>query len=322
MPIQAGQIRVVVSEPITSPLSDMIELVPASMINVAPERQDDLLAALQGVTLVLSAQPRWIAHYAPATQEIHISFRILELFWSTAYAYTVLFDEVYAARNPLDRTPADLTHPQLVANAMELLRWALQDWIDASGTPLPISRFPQRLPRRLGSHASVADELSLLAVGFILHHELAHHRFNHVPGEQSEVLEQEQEADAAAAEWILDGVPVGSPYMTKRAAGASIGMLALTARCVHNNRHGGGGHPRHFDRLFNLLDRYLASEPNHSAWIFATVAVKLHLDNSQVSVSAEVFGSYRDCLNSYIDAIARAQRSFDSFVKFSPTTWG
>ncbi len=301
-----GPIRVVVSPRVDSPLRDMIDLIPASMVNIAPERKDELVAAMQGASLVIEAEPKWVAHYEPSTKEIHLSVRVLELFWCAAYAYVVLFDEKYATRDPMDRTQTDLTKPESVANAMKLLRWAFQDWVDGNGTPIPKELIPQRLPRLLGSHASVADELCLCAVGFILHHELAHHRFQHTPGEAAAILEQEKQADQEAAAWILDGVDPQSLFFTKRMAGASVATLAMTARGIHTKRHGGGAHPRHFDRLFNFLDRYAADQPNHSAWIFATVALKLHLDNSNVSTPTTEFDSFRDCMSSYIDAIADA----------------
>ncbi len=286
----------------------MLELVPASMINIAPEQTAATTQALQGVAIVVRGDARWIAHYVPANNEIHISFRVLELFWCAAYAYVVLFDGVYAARDPNDRKPADLTQPPEVADAMKLLKWALQDWLDDGGAPLPANLLPSRLPRRLGTRASVADELCLIAVGFILHHELAHHRLQHSADEGTDTLDQEKQADAAAAEWILDGVPLESLFMTKRAAGASIAMLAMTARSVHSGEAGGRKHPRHFDRLFNLLDRHLADLPDHSAWIFATVALKLHLDNSKITVPTDEYDSFRDCLNSYIDILEEATR--------------
>lgn len=61
-----------------------------------------------------------------------------------------------------------------------------------------------------------------------------------------------------------------------------------------------------FDRLFNMLDRY-AADPNHPAWVFATVAIKLHLDHSKYAVPAKEYQSFRECISAYLDVIACAE---------------
>jgi hypothetical protein len=307
----ARPIRVEVTGDIASQLRDMLELIPASMVNVAPERREKLVEELRGVTLRLTPDRTFVAHYHDKT--ITLSFRVIELLWCVAYAYVVLFDQVYAARRSDDRTPADLTADPVVRQAMELLKWALQDWLDGGGTALP--ELPKRLPRRLGSAASVADELALCAVAFILHHELAHHRLSHVgipktetdPGRLALSLSQEKDADAEAADWILSLVEPTSAFFTKRAAGIIVGLMAIAAYGIHSEEQGGKTHPRCFERFFSVLDRF-GLDPNHSAWIFATVALKLHLDHSNYDVPKREYESFRACASAYLDVIAEHER--------------
>jgi hypothetical protein len=308
-------IRVEVDETLVSPLKDLLPLVPGSMVNVAPERRDQLVAELQGVEFRIIPDRRWVAHYQPAERLITLSFRVVELLWCVAYAYIVLFEDVYATRSPDDRAVVDLTAAPVVREAMTLLHWALQDWLDNAETAVPA--LPNRTPRLLGSHAAVADELCLIATAFILHHELAHHRLKHEPvppNTQDEALlalslGQERDADAEAADWILSGVEFESRFFTKRAAGSSVALMAIAAYGIHSQRHGGQTHPRRFDRLFNTLDRYAAADPNHPAWVFATVALKLHLDQSDYAVPAVEYESFRECISAYVDVIAEAERA-------------
>jgi hypothetical protein len=60
--------------------------------------------------------------------------------------------------------------------------------------------------------------------------------------------------------------------------------------------------------MFNALERYGIQE-NNSAWIFATVALKLHLDHSKLTVPTKEFASFRECMNAYVDVLAAAQAS-------------
>jgi hypothetical protein len=296
-----------------------VPLVPDSLVNIAPERREHLIDELQGVTFQILAEPRFAAHYTPATKTITLSFRAVEILWCVAYAHVVLFD-LYAARRSDDRTQVDLTATPVVKEAMELLRWALQDWIDKAGTPVPA--LPQRAPRDLGSAAAVADELCLCAVAFILHHELAHHRLNHtvIPPRTKDAellrlsIAQERDADAEAADWILTLASKGTRFFTKRAAGIVVALMAMVAKGVHTREHDGHDHPRHFDRLFNTIDRYSLG-PNDPPWVFATVALKLHIDHSGYKAPAVEYESFRDCISAYIDVIAEAERVAEEDAK-------
>jgi Peptidase U49 len=306
-------IRVAIPAPIVSPLEDLLPLVPAALINAAPERRDALIAELQGsVEFEIVAERRFIAHYHPGNRRITISFRVVELLWCVAYAYVVLFEDVYATRSAADATPVDLTADPIVRGAMELLRWALQDWVDRAASPIPA--LPVRLPRKLGSHTSVADELCLIAVASILHHELGHHRLKHegIPRDTKDErllalsVEQEKQADGEAADWLLSMIEPNGLFFTKRAAGLIVALMAIAAYGIHTEQHDGRHHPRRFERLFNSLDRYVR-DPNHAAWVFATVALKLHLDHSGYKVPVKEYETFRDCISAYLDVIADAE---------------
>jgi hypothetical protein len=305
----SARIRVIIPEKIESPLRDMEELIPASLINVVPERREETKRSLAGVSLVIQNDREWVAHYSytPDDPKIRISIRTVETLWCLAYAYVVLLDEVFAKRAPDDRTPADLNNPPLVKDAMGLLRWALQDWLDAQQEPLPEHLMPKRLPRQLGSSAAVADELCLCAVAFILHHELAHHRLKHgshgIPKEAADSIDMERDADLEAVDWILSGVDPDSRFFTKRAAGIAVALVGMTGRGVHSGKQDSKTHPRNFDRLLGALKRY-DLDPNAPAWIFSTIALKLHLDNSDLKLPAHEFESYKDCLESYVELLA------------------
>jgi hypothetical protein len=306
-------VRVEVEAPIDSPLGDLLPLVPNSMLNVAPEQQERLIRELQGATILIAREPRFIAQYVPAHKQIQLSFRAVELLWCIAYAYVVLFVDVYATRQPDDRSQVDLTVDPVVKEAMGLLQWALQDWVTGNGSGVPA--LPARSPRTLEGHVSVADELCLIAVAFVLHHELAHHRLGHVAvsedvQEEKSLelsLNQERDADAEAADWILGLVSPSSPFFTKRSAGVVVALMAILAFGVHTQQFAGRLHPRRFDRVFNTIDRYNL-DSNHPAWVFATVSLKLHLDHSRYKPPPVEYRSFRDCLSAYIDVIAEEER--------------
>lgn len=297
-----GQILVEVVDPIRSPLRDLLEFVPASMLNIAPEKTAELTTELQGVTLELNAKPEWEASYTPAERRIRLSFRVVETLWCVVYAYVVLFDVVFARRSAADWSEVSLKNPPVVKRAMAVLHWAMQDWLDDETRSLPAAL----LPSRSSSHAAVANDLCLGAVAFILHHELAHHRLCHdAEAEGEQAIQQESDADADAVDWILGGVDVTTLAFTKRAIATTVALLAMTARGVHSGAFGGNKHPRSFDRMFNALDRHNL-DSNHAVWMFATVALKLHLDNSEQTPAMNEFESFRDCMDAYVDQLAAA----------------
>jgi hypothetical protein len=137
----------------------------------------------------------------------------------------------------------------------------------------------------------------LCAVAFLLHHELAHFRLRHPyrdPGQES--VEQERQADADAARWILAGCT--GEILQKRSIGAMIAFITLVAKAIYCAPKEVPTHPPSFDRLLRSLQPYLP-DPHHAAWGMAVIITKLHLDNAGIDAGQKTFQSARDVAEAY-----------------------
>lgn len=144
----------------------------------------------------------------------------------------------------------------------------------------------------------------LCSIAFVLHHELAHIALGHIGPSQ---LDRERDADHSATDWIMSGITdPHDPRFTKRLLGITLAMLLFTIRGIYTRKHGGSTHPRDFDRLFYSLTRYL-SDRAHPVFAFTVFALKLHLDNAEISVEEAVYPDFYAALNSYIDTLAAEQ---------------
>ncbi len=169
--------------------------------------------------------------------------------------------------------------------------------------------WPSQLPKPVldpipASDEQFANELSLYAVAFILHHELSHIRLGH---EGSSQIDLEREADQAAAEWVLGSLPdEQDKRFLARALGMAVALAIMVAYGIHTGKYGGATHPRSYDRLMHVFDQHIR-DPNHLAWFFVIAILTLHLDNAShgASVPKGPFDSARSCADASVDALSR-----------------
>lgn len=101
-------IRIAVIDPLNSPLEALLRLC-STHYSTSPERPDQLVLELQGVTFKIIQDREFTAYYLRAGEEITLFFPVVGLLWCIAYVYIVLLDVAYPKRDPDDRVPTDLT---------------------------------------------------------------------------------------------------------------------------------------------------------------------------------------------------------------------
>lgn len=147
---------------------------------------------------------------------------------------------------------------------------------------------------------------------FLLHHELAHIRGGHATFTKEQLQDpkiaaisvaQEKEADIAAAEWVLDGVDVESPVFVKRMLGIVQGFLLTTAMGLYGGHLGGKTHPFSYDRLTNMLSRFLGNA-NHVTKGIAFAVLDLHFNNSGRKLTKQAFADPEEALEALCDQLA------------------
>ena len=290
----------------------------ASIFTIAPEREAEFDTALNNFDLIYTGQRRWkLCAYPKRTpREVWISRGAVELIWCASLAH-FLFYTRFIQRKKFDQpTEIDPHADPDVSKALYLLRWAIKcqkdedesdDW--PAGLPCPLQSPPKE------SDENVADELCLVTCAYFLHLELAHIRSGHASFTEEELknpevsalsIQQEKEADIAAAEWVLDGIDTQSPMFVKRMLGIVQGFLLTTAMGLYGGSLGGRTHPFTYDRLSSLLNRFLGKH-EHVAEGFAFAVLDLHFQNSGKNLTKQAFDSPKNALEAICNQLAHEE---------------
>jgi hypothetical protein len=273
--------------------------VPSVPSRAAPERAPALDELIASVQLSFPDAGSFVCEYRPITRIVVVSRKVLEIVWASSYAYFVVYKRVFEELPQNEHTVVDLHADPVLSPAADLLFWVHNDWHLKQDNPWPAG-LPQPAATTVnGSNERYATGIFDIAMAFILHHELAHHRLRHSDSEH----EAEHDADYEAARWLLDGLSETSSAFQYRAYGIATALGILSARAIHRETFSSPTHPRAFDRLFNTLGRFI-KEGHHPAWRMAVVILRLHLEASRIQIPVGKYRDARECVNAYVDALA------------------
>ncbi len=177
-----------------SPIRFLLIHVDRAIINIAPERLDEFKELHPRLQIELSDSHKWICEALPSFDFIRLSRRVVEVAWGAAFGYVTFYTEFVQKIKPLSRQVHILHDNPIVIEAVKLLKWIDESWLnnDSEEWPAHIPR-PTKNPSK-GSMENVTDEMALCIMAFFLHHELAHIRLGNGGG-----IEIEKQADAIAA---------------------------------------------------------------------------------------------------------------------------
>lgn len=291
-----------------SPIEPLMNAIAASPFRVAPEAADALTNEVNALNISLEFvnNPKKYAEYAPDTTIVRLGTQYLEVLWSAAHAFIIVFDE-YEKANRRGEEYFQVGADNRTKAAYALYRKLLQahvrgqspDWLDTVVRPM---QFPEP-----DTDAHVANELFLTAVSWVIHHEIAHARLRHENVTVNSVL-QESEADRAATDWVRTGTP--EPHsLFKRGMGVTCALLHLLAYDLEHGRVTFTTHPPTYERLAANLDR-LGFEPSHKVYAFAFVLLEILLAQHGVKVETDKQATFHEMLASACLKV----RSLDSAV--------
>jgi hypothetical protein len=285
-------------------VAPLLRQLPSALVNIAPEREGELRAVSEGLSLAIVDDPMFVCHYTPRAKRITISSGAVEVLWAASHAYIVLHDRILAQTHLAEPLAVDLHADRVVSDAVVLLRWGFDRFVAKTSAAWPDELLRPIDSPPYGSPENAADELALCAVAFLLHHELAHHRLGHpLTMDLPWKLDQERDADYAAADWILQGVPEDDARFTKRALGIATALAVSAAYGVHTDRHDGETHPRSFDRLFHTLSRHIRDDGN-KVWAFVVGILALHMTDAGFTLPSVIHASFKSCVDSYVEILA------------------
>ncbi len=215
---------------------------------------------------------------------------------------------------------------KLFAPADELLNWAVpRDLQQSLGRqPCDVSRdgllggLGKDLPE--GVLSTLNDDerrysqgIFCYATAFILLHELAHLDYGHTGCDGYRSIEQENQADRFALNWLLDSATNSSKNPQARRInvllGVAVALLWLTVINVFLGPRESTTHPEGYDRLFQILgdgtDR-CDEEESSMVWYLASHLLFIHMDTAGFEFDSVMMqGNPHDEINYLINLIAK-----------------
>jgi hypothetical protein len=290
-----------------SPITRLFPVIAAAPFRVAPEKAQDLTTQIdtRDISLEFVDDPTVLAEYSVAKRLVRLGIPFLEALWSGAHVYIVAFHEYQAAQRKGERF-FELGKSKRVADAYVLYRHFLKataarqsvEWPEGASRPI---RYPFE-----HSDGHFANETFLVAVAWIMHHEIAHARLDHEEASAVSKL-QESDADRAATEWVCAGEREQLP-LYKRAMGMVSAVVFLLALDLHMGRLTSSTHPPSFERLMKNLETTGLGE-NELVFAFAFVLVDIHIAAEKVPGDIDREGSFQDMCASACLLLHRLSRA-------------
>lgn len=239
--------RIQLNASLRNPAFEPIQrVIPDAIVNIVPERAVDLRAELGDKRLVIDdVDTKFNAYADAATRTIGLTTNLIECLWYAAYAHLAFEADL---QRQLDSNAVRIELDLAGSQSLQLAERLLVDATNAAASHTPIApnkdypqpKLPTGLPLTLEEQAT---EMALVAIAFVLHHELAHLRLGHTGNADvppSWTLEKEKEADSAAIEMILSS-PANDSETAKRVWGIGIATIFMTSVRF---RRAAGEHPR------------------------------------------------------------------------------
>lgn len=275
-----------------SPIARLFPVIAAAPFRIAPENAQVLQTQIdvRNITLEFVDDPRVLADYSVAKGIVRLGVPFLEALWAAAQVYIVAFHEYQAAQRKGERF-FELAKIERVADAYVLYRLFLEALAARRSTEWPekASR-PIRYPFD-HSDGHLANEMFLVAIAWIMHHEIAHARLDHEEASAVSKL-QESDADRAATEWVCASELEKLP-LYKRTMGMVVAVVFLLALDLRMGRFTSSTHPPSFERLMRNLETTGLSE-NELVFAFAFVLVDIHIAAEKVPGDIDREGSFHD----------------------------
>ncbi len=299
-----------------SPIYEIIQHIFGSIIAIAPEKTNEILGLIFGHDVKFSLENRERFDFAVKLSEskISVSLQGLEFLWATSYAYYVIYQTAALPENQSKGVLSLLDHPE-TCTAAKLLQWAVdRETSKVANIPWPSDcPKPQRSAESSGlsnSNATwVAQEMFLCAVGWILHHELAHIRLGHrdIPLDS---LKEETEADKLATETLVQGI-TDKDHLFKRGLGITNALLALCCLDMETRdvqwSNIPRSHPNVAERLFRALGHQALANQS-DVYTFAVYILKLHFDHLGIEIHPRDYADVKCCLSDYCYELQEWQR--------------
>lgn len=267
-----------------SPVFVLDKYITKAPFGVAPEKAEHLNEKVSNIEIAfLDDRGDFVFEIAATT--VSISAGALNLLWSAGYSYSLLYRGFVQAQQA-GETEYRPTSEHRTADALRLYEWAVKG-VYANR----LENWPASLPQPIAEPVPASDthmgtELFLVAVAWILLHEVGHVELGHPTKAVGATSKQEEhQADAFATDWLLSEL-TDDALITKRALGIAVANIVLVAIDLNRGSFDSSTHPPSYERLHrNLRSRQLSEEsPVHA---FVAVMIQAHLAVCAIENSLE-----------------------------------
>lgn len=293
-----------------SPIIHLKNQIAGAPFNVAPERA---CACKQyrdqnKIDFVVVDEIGFRVRVRPCAQsqtiEIVLPIASLEYLWAFSHYCWVLTQE-YALAQQTGALSFDCLGNNRLRGSNNILQWARTNLVGTGIDPWPSEGPRPTLDSDSGSDEHVATELFLCAIGWMLHHEIAHVVLEHPLIGTAFAQQEERDADHHATNWLLEGQHADAPELKKRVLGITVALLCLQSLEVNDHLCLRNTHPAAHDRIFSNLNNYQAI--NHEI-VAAFSSVILQYLFHDTGISANLDGhSFAEILGDLLYVISRSR---------------
>lgn len=291
-----------------SPICLLEKQIAGAPFNIAPEKASSCKQVRDDnqIQFILADEPGFgikVRRCSDSqTPEIILPIAALEYLWAFAHYCWVLTQE-YAAAQRTGAVQFDCVGIERLRNSNRILQWAKENLDGTGSAPWPAEgpRPTEDLQRH--DDASVATELFLCAIAWILHHEIGHVALNHPLIGTSFAEQEERQADQYATNWLLEDLPSSDPRTKKRILGITVALLCLQSLEVNSNLCLRNTHPAAHDRIFNNLRDYLDCN-NEVVPAFSSVILQYLFHETSITANVDA-NSFSEILGDLLYDITR-----------------
>ena len=285
--------------------------------DTTPQRRDELNENLRkySIRFVLDEASPGIEFWSePRTGKVNVPRRCLYRMKANAFSY---YSAVDGAQSKINGT-SDADSDGRLSNSSKLLTWAVRTDVATSlddGSTFSLGEIPPGLADLYDgcvkpSQLAVADEVFKMAVAWVLHHEIAHVRLQHLAPPGPDSIREEYEADQSAIDWLLkvDGLALADRIA--RYFGIATGLGWLSALNVYIGPGSGKTHPpagRRFVSGIEYMTRGLGEEAE-LPWAVCQMILLLHAQNAGFPVEPKhMAGSFKEIAANLLQVIEKAK---------------
>jgi hypothetical protein len=279
-----------------SPIRVLDQDIINSLLKIAPEHQEKLeeFKVKFDPEVFFTSDRKFSFRVDTENKVIKIPTVSLEYLWCASYTFYLIYQKYTIAHNSSTDKVFDLQSDPELKLALEMYQWSNNSLRNKDGFCWKENYpSPQKNTEDMESDESIATELFLCAIAWILHHEIAHIYHQH-PNQttDAESRAQEKEADSSATKWILENI-TDSKILQKRGLGIAIAVLAITSQDILSGSFNATTHPKSFERLFDVIDPYFIDE-NHLVYSFITIILRFHMTIRGLEIDINSGDSWKD----------------------------